>query len=189
MEKVYKLGVFQGTAEEVKSLLIRKYLEENKTLREIGKELGVTHERVRQLLKRLRIKRKNRGRLSKTDVVNFEEVLKLYEHRKLPLAEIGRRCGVSAYTIAKVLKNNGVKLRRRGWIVVRRRKFFLNDEDKEVLRKMYLERKMSTQKIARRFGVSPITVYRKLKEMGVPTRWWLSLRLRKKQEASSCTTT
>ena len=154
--------------EELNSFLYRRYVEEGKTLREIGKELGVSAERVRQLMEWCGIRRRRVG--SRRIIIDVKKAKKLYE-KGWPLGEIGKLFGVTGPTVRRCLVEVGVKTRGRSW----RRKseegrLFGGEVGKKLLWKMYVEGGMSVRRIADMCGVSPMTVWRAMKRHGIPLK-------------------
>ena len=97
---------------ELKEFLYKLYVLEGKSLSEIGKEFGVSKERVRQLLRSCKIKRRRRGREFK-GVMNVELAKKLYE-QGWSLEKVAGFLGVAVCSVRKYLLKAGVKIRRKG---------------------------------------------------------------------------
>jgi len=165
---------------EMKEFLYRLYVLEGKSLGEIGKEFGVSKERVRQLLKSCRIKRRRRGREFR-GVMNVEIAKKLYE-QGWSLQKIAGFLGVSVCSVRKYLLGAGVKMRKKGWKLYRKRKWFAGQEGKKQLWDLYVEQGLSTCKISQMFGVSAVIVYKRLKEYGIPVRTCFGSRAKEVQE-------
>ena len=97
---------------EMKEFLYKLYVLEGKSLSEIGKEFGVSKERIRQLLRWCRIKRRSRGRKLK-GIMNVELAKKLYE-RGWSFQRVADFIGVSVCSVRKYLLKVGVKVRKKG---------------------------------------------------------------------------
>jgi len=95
--------------------------------------------------------------------ITKEELRTLYEKQELTTFEIAERHNCSQATIWKRLKKFGIKARK---------PHSLNSKvpTKQELKKLYVDRGLSTWKIAEQFGFSRSTVHRKLKEYGIKPR-------------------
>lgn len=166
--------------EEMKEFLYRLYVLEDKSLSEIGKEFGVSKERVRQLLKSCRIKRRSRGRKFK-GVMNIELAKKLYE-QGWSFQKIADFLGVSVFSVRKYLLREGVEVRKKGWKLCRKRRWFAGQEGRKQLWDLYVEQGLSSWKISQMFGVSAVVVCKRLKEYGIPVRTCFGRKAKEVQE-------
>jgi len=91
-----------------------------------------------------------------------EELKELYEARKMTTYQIARRYNCCQGTIWKRLHEFGIKLRLGGSPRV--------ELSKEKLVKLYIDKKLSTWEIEKRYGYTRSTVYRKLLEYGIKPR-------------------
>jgi transposase len=147
--------------------LYQRYVEEGKTLREIAKEMGVSAQRVHQLMEQYGIKRRSIGR--RRARLDVEKAKELYE-KGWSLRRIGELFKVSESTVRRCLMEIGVSMRRNGWRKPEDERLFGGEEGKRLLWKLYVEKGMSVYEIAAMSHSTPMTVWRRLKEHGIPTR-------------------
>jgi len=102
-------------------------------------------------------------RMPKIHYFDKEQLKKLYEKEKLTTYQIANKFGCCQATIWKKLIGLGIK---------RRRPHDLNSNvpSKETLIHLYLNKKLSTWEIGKKYKYSRGTVHRKLKEFGIVTR-------------------
>jgi len=156
--KVYDKG-------ELRRLLYKLYVLEGKTLYEVGKELGVSHATVLFLLRKCGIKSRNRGRRP-GGTVNVEVAKKLYE-QGWSLEKLARFFGVVPETVRRYLLRAGVKIRNRTWW---RKKRFIDEEEKRLLRDLYIKQGKSIREIAKELAIPYSVVRLMLRMYGVPLR-------------------
>lgn len=91
------------------------YLEENKTLAEIGEAVGLSHEGVRQRLLLIGVELRERG--CPRFEFDVEELRRLYVDEGLTAETIGKQLGFEATTVWRWLKENGIPTRPQGsWV-------------------------------------------------------------------------
>lgn len=91
-----------------------------------------------------------------------KEIVRLYNSGKT-LKEIGEIYGVDRDPIKLRLKRNGIEIR--DWNDIQR-----IDIDYDDLKRMYIDEGMSLVKIASHYNTSDVTIQKRLKKYGIPTR-------------------
>ncbi|MDE0042661.1 MAG: hypothetical protein OXT74_11545 [Candidatus Poribacteria bacterium] len=100
--------------------------------------------------------------------LDLEEIVRLYFEERLTIADVGKRLGVSSYTVQKRLIAAGYKPRKKSPCKPRRSRF--TDGDISEMKRLYCEGKQSLAKIARQYDCADITVMTHLKRQGVQLR-------------------
>jgi transposase len=156
--KVYDKG-------ELRRLLYRLYVLEDRTLHQVGEELGVSYTTVWLLLKKCGIKSRNRGR-KPGGIVNVGIAKKLYT-QGWSLKKLGQFFGVAKETVRKYLVEAGVKIRSRTWWMKRR---FVGEKEGRLLQDLYIGQGKTIREIAKEMAVPYSVVWQMLKVFGVPLR-------------------
>jgi DNA-directed RNA polymerase specialized sigma subunit len=97
--------------------IVRLYVEERLTLREVGARFHLSHERVRQILERAGVSRRSSSvhRLTPQELAQRnQEIVRLYVEDGLTLREVGERFGVTERQLSWVLKPAGLSRRKPG---------------------------------------------------------------------------
>jgi predicted transcriptional regulator len=131
-----------------------------RTLDSIAEEIGLTRERVRQILSANGVERRIGGRRAELDQENILKVV--LEAGSASAA--AKQLGISAYLIRKVLKETGTKSpwrRRVDYEDVRDR--YLNGETLSAIAKSYNTRPQYINSILRRIGVPAVRAPRSTK--------------------------
>ena len=131
-----------------------------RTLDSIAEEIGLTRERVRQILSANGVERRIGGRRTELDQENILKVV--LEAGSASAA--AKQLGISAYLIRKVLKETGTKSpwrRRVDYEDVRDR--YLNGETLSAIAKSYNTRPQYINSILRRIGVPAVRAPRSTK--------------------------
>ena len=135
--------------------LRRLYVQERRTLRQIGDELGCTSQTVRTWLD-------EHGVESPDPPWQDEATLRRLRSEGLSQAEIGERLGCSGATIGNWLETFGMDtghpVTEQPW------------HSESVLRELYAEREMTIQEVANELGCHWLTVRDWLDTHGIPTR-------------------
>ena len=171
--------------------IIRLYVKEGLTLREVGGRFGLSRERVRQILERAGVPRRKhrRGRAKPVPTDMWEhvpEVIHLYTENGLSLKEIGERFGRSHVAVINLLEAAGVRRRSGGW----RSHWPWRDAEQRTqeIARVYVQEGLSLEQVAARFDLNRITVRRILQKAGVPRRptgrrpGWRSRTLKQRDE-------
>jgi len=162
------MGVLiQSKSSDLAEWLYQKYVQEEKTLREIAKEMGVSAQWVHQLMERYGIERRSVGR--RRIKFDIEKAKELYE-KGWSLRRIGELFKISDSTVRNYLVEVGVRMRRNGWRKPEEERLFGGEEGKRLLWKLYVENGMTVYEIAAMCGSTPMTVWRMLRMHGIPTR-------------------
>jgi len=140
--------------------VVRRYLEEEKSPREIAEELSCSLSTVKNKLELAGVPRR-RGR--KKTKIDINQAIHYYEKEGLSLTEIAEKEGVSRQVIYRRLKEAGIKIKPRSG---RKRK----ELDLPLLKRLYLDEKKSTIKIAKIMGVCAATISSRLKSAGISLR-------------------
>lgn len=131
-----------------------------RTLDSIAEEIGLTRERVRQILSANGVERRIGGRRTELDK---DSILKVVQEAGSASAA-AKQLGISAYLIRKVLKETGTKSpwrRRVDYEDVRDR--YLNGETLSAIAKSYKTRPQYINSILRRIGVPAVRAPRSAK--------------------------
>lgn len=133
------------------------YLEEDESFKKIAERFGCSATTVGNWLKSYGLVEEKKEK--KGGPPSPENLRKLYLEERLPVEEIAKRLNLSVsgiyYWINKLeISRDSVK-------------FEVNKKD---LERMYRQEKMSPKEIAEKLGKSQRTVYRRIKEWGIPTR-------------------
>ncbi len=146
------------------------YWKEKLSSSEIAKLYHCSSSYIRNLLKRYKIKTR---KVSEANRVRFginiprEELKKLYIENELSSSKIAKIYRCSPQTIRTFLKKYRIRIRTKS--EARRLLFKINIPKKE-LKSLYLEKKISSTKIAKKFHCSPSFIRKKLKEFNIPIR-------------------
>jgi DNA-binding transcriptional regulator LsrR (DeoR family) len=136
----------RGAKRIEKDHLYKLYVTDGLFQREIAAKLGCTIPFVTDELRRHRIKFRHSPGPRRNPAVTYDKLYRLYVERRISTAEIGSAIGVSSDSVRHWLKKFRIE-RRPG---SPRPKAV----DKDSLRKLYLEKKLSMSKIAAKLGVS-----------------------------------
>ena len=155
----------QLTASQLREQRLQKIIamrKDGKTLREISDEVGVTRQRVEQLLKPTGIEVPSKARRQK----RRQAVAEWVKANPLMSCQEGSKVlGCSAHTISKDLKALGIE---RDVFVIRSASIVQAKLDgraeltEELLRKEYIHNNLSTNEIARKYGYRQSGVMRRL---------------------------
>jgi len=94
-------------------------------------------------------------------------VIELYK-KGLGSTRIARKLGVNPKTIKDILNREGIKLR--SWSEAQRLRWKDSPLTKEILEDLYVKKELPATQIAKKFNVTPQTVYHKLKRYGIQRR-------------------
>lgn len=144
--------VMKKSTEERNQTIVQAY-GTGRTLDSIAAEVGLTRERVRQILSAKGVERRIGGRRAELDQ---ENILKTVQEAGSASAA-AKQLGISAYLIRKVLKDTGTKSpwkRRVDYEDIRQR--YLNGETLSAIAKSYDTRPQYVNSILRRIGVPAI---------------------------------
>lgn len=153
--------------------IIRLYVKERLTLREVGGRFGLSRERVRQILERAGVPRRKHssGRAKPVPTDMWErkaEVIHLYLENGLSLKQTGERFGRSHVAVINLLKAAGIRRRSRSW----RSHWPWRDAEQRTqeIARVYVQEGLSLEQIAARFDLNRLTVRRILQKAGVNRR-------------------
>lgn len=153
----------EKTADRVRFMVqVRDLYDQGMSLDEVGRQVGLTRERVRQLLVLMGHTKRHygSGRRQEERRLQADAVLQAYREAERPtLSDIFLRTGVNITSISEILKENGLGIRRHK----------IAAADHERIRQRY-EAGESAMRIARAYDVSTVTMLRLLKMMGVKVR-------------------
>lgn len=97
---------------ELKAEITRLYLEEKLSANACAKQVGIAHQTVGYLLDLWGIpKRNDLHKTCKSDELPDDEIVSLYVDKEMSAPKIASRYDVSAPTIYKVIRKNGVEIR------------------------------------------------------------------------------
>ena len=166
-------------------LVIKDYPE--KSTRDIAKKFGISTGLVIKVLRAYNVPMRpqggyNRKKPIERDSKFKEQAIHLYFNEKCSLAECGRRLGITAYHLAKLIKDWGLPLRKKGKGTHKWEKL---DADKVV--HLYTKKMQSTADIAHTFHVSPAVIVQVLKSKSIERRTTTQLHtlIREKEEVET----
>jgi transposase len=150
-----------------RELLIDRYVERGLSATAIAEEVGYSPQAVRDQLRRWAIPLRPRGTASPATAALTPEVLvDLYHRQGMTLAEIAFRFGCSPSGVRKRLLRDGIPVRPR-----RGKRIRPGDPlSAEVLRRFYVDERLSIAAIARRLHTSRDKVSLRLRRYGIPVR-------------------
>jgi predicted DNA-binding protein YlxM (UPF0122 family) len=143
----------------LRSFFEQAWVQDRRTLQDIGNELGVSRERVRQLIEQYLLTRE-----PEPDAAERlpEPMLRhLYEVQNLSPQEIAKRTGVSVRAVGELIER---------WGLARLRVHERLGLTKPLLEEMYLKRRMSILSIAEELAVPRQAVSAALNYHGIPLR-------------------
>jgi len=142
--------------------IVRLYVEEGLTVKDVGGLFGLTYVRVTQVLEEAGVDRRSRGWRSRwpwrDSSQRTKEIIPAYVEEELSLEEVGARFGLSATCVRDVLVRAGVSRRSRVPCPAWRSKA-LARRNQEIIR-LCLEEGLKRKEVAARFDLRPETVSR-----------------------------
>jgi len=157
-----------------KEELTRLYDEEKVSLRDIGKLYSVNHATVKRRMKELDINcrparsgfRVIRNKLSS---VSQDELINLYEREGLSLSQVALKYGVSPSVVSTRMEKLSMPRRPNGgsWF---KGKGKLEKVSKEEMEELYNRQRLTGLQIAKIYGVSDATVFKRLQNLQIPRR-------------------
>jgi len=142
-----------------RKVLHRLYVVTRLSISETAKKLGVSSGVVERELERHGIERRTNNRLE----FDRELIERLYVKQGLSQIETGKRLGVHARIVMRELRRYGITLRHAGRYAPVR-------IERDLLDRLYVQDKLSTETIGKRLGYSPKTIARELRRHGLPVR-------------------
>ena len=139
------------------------YLVEGQTMQSIGQSLGLTRERIRQLLASYGVARRPSWSYRRPPDVSRELLSQRLLAERLPVAAVARECGCSAAQVRVWAHHYGLALWRHDPLI----DVLL---DAAFLKAAYVEQRRSVRRIAGELGLDPRHVSRRLRELGVAVR-------------------
>lgn len=141
-----------GTDQINDDVLINLYINQQKSLIEIGKEFNTTGNTIKRKLKKLNIQIRKPWEQNKKKNIPIKEIINLYWDKNLSLEQISQKIKIGIPLIRKTLINSGKGLRT---LKEGHSKFYGTDNiNNEQLINMYNEQRMSSREIAKYFNVS-----------------------------------
>ena len=151
----------------LKEILERMYIEQNKSLREIAEAFNVSYECIRMHLKKFKILRRNKGRKKLECMLSVEELKRLYEEEGLSLTQIAKKANISLAAASKLLKEAGIAPKKG-----KRKTVLHTKEDIQKICEMYEKENKSIRRIARMLKTYDSLIWRRLKEANAQIRHW-----------------
>jgi transposase len=154
-----------------KEQLMKWYLDERKSTREIAKIVGVDSNSVRQWLKDANIKRRTLSDAQfaiydkEIESPSDEQLHKWYIDERKSTREIGELVGVTYPTVRRWLREAGIP-RRYGTVAMIKKEKPSDDQ----LRKWYIDERKSGYEIGEIIGVTPGVIHKWLRKAGVRVR-------------------
>lgn len=152
-----------------KEWLCSRYVDDKMSLREIGRDCGVSHDAIRRWLEKFGIDRRHSYDVSVDDdrYKDKEWLYDQYWNEPKTASEIADECGVSKATISYWLDKFEIETRK-GRAMTKELYYKLNDGD--WLREKYVNELKSAYEISELVGSSASLVYDKLDEFGIERR-------------------
>ena len=150
-------------------LVVDMYVNQGISLRKIGKIFEIRPDTISNLLKEKNITIKSATQASREiqeKQVDIEKMFDMYVNQRISSREIGEKLNVSLSTVCNKLKELGVKMRTSTEAQHAR----TIELDIVKLEDMYVNQKMSCPEIGKIMGVTPVTIRKKLKILGIPRR-------------------
>lgn len=157
-----------------KKLIIKKYVKENKSLKQVAKELGCGRTTLTRYLKKYKIKKRNKYDLHRKNI-NFSKEFLLIEYKDKTAEQIAKEEGCGRNTVIRYLRKFIIRVRthsetKKITFKGNKNPSFRYDLQKDFLIKNYVKGKKSSTKCATLFGCSSRTILRALKKSGIKTR-------------------
>jgi DNA-binding CsgD family transcriptional regulator len=147
--------------------IVRAYVGEGLRLQEIGARFGLHRETVAEILEKAGVRKRasqpTRDQRKRRD----EEIVRLYVQERLPLREIGARCGLSVSGIRGILERAGVQARSRSRLVLTHKE--LAQRNWEIVR-LHLEEGLAARQISGQLALGVERVYTVLRAAGISRR-------------------
>jgi plasmid maintenance system antidote protein VapI len=109
------------------------------------------------------MKLKNK-RAKYNSIILSEKIYNLYIDDGLSMQEVANLLGIDAKTVSSILNFYGIPKRGKDYC------YHKNRIPEEILRKQYIDEKISATKIADDFGIHATSVYKRLREYGIEIR-------------------
>ena len=153
--------------------LKKLYHGEQLTHGEIASRLGVSRQTVHNWMQELGIETRGRGaKKPGASYKNEEELRRLYWEEEMSMAEIGEHFGISHVTVKYWMVKHGIDRREPtdpphpNDHEVSEKRY----EDRELMRRLYIDEQLSQEDIARRLDCCTNTVRRWLRRHDIPVR-------------------
>lgn len=158
----------KGKVKPCKKELEQMYIDDMMTITEISDVLGVVSSTISNWLHEygITVRDKSKSQLKEKIKTNEEELRKMYINELMSINKIGKLVGISHGTVHRWLREYGIPVRCISESLLKEK---VKPTRKE-LKMMYVDKLMSTTKIAGEFGVSSNTVSRCLMEYDILVR-------------------
>lgn len=146
------------------------YLEKKLSSPEIARIYQCNHTTIRSRLRECgaRIRTLSEATRARYNInVSKKELIRLYSERRMSSPEIAKVYRCSPRTIRALLKQYGIKIRTKSEAI---RLFYDINVPKKELKKLYLEKKISSTDIAKKFKCNPGLIINRLREYKIPIR-------------------
>lgn len=138
------------------------------SMEETGEAFGISKQRVEQILKKEGVKTRGNtntekyaaSKKSRRKILPKDLLIDLYVDKKLPVKEIALKLGVSEGSLYRNLSEYGIPRRET-------EPSFSSPLTAELLRKLYIDEKMTARQIAEKLDYAPITVKKRLSELRI----------------------
>jgi predicted DNA-binding protein YlxM (UPF0122 family) len=143
---------YNGTDQINDDILTDLYINQQKSLIEIGKDFNTTGNTIKRKLKKLNIKIRKPWEQNKKKNIPTKEIIDLYWNKNLSLDQISQKIKIGKPLIRQTLVDSGKGLRTIG---DGHSKFYKTDNiDNQKLISMYNKQKMSCDQIAEYFNIT-----------------------------------
>ena len=131
---------------------------------QIGKRCGLTRNRVLYLMIKFSIPRRTLKEAHKKFLIPKKELFKLYWEDKLTQEQIGKRYGLQRYHIHYLMEQFSIPRRNPSKA---HQKLFIS---KQKLHNLYWDKGLSTIKIAKKYNVNEVTIFKRMCDYKIPRR-------------------
>ena len=155
-------GIIKPAKEDLESM----YIDKKMSLKNVGKEFGVSNSSVLRWLRNYGIKTREKRQLPWGFVKPSKENLeRMYIDENRSIRDIGKEFDVRERTIYVWLRDYGIKRRKQ-----KKLPDGFTKPTKEELERMYVEEGLSTYKIGKILGISQMSAFRLLKKYNIPVK-------------------
>lgn len=141
--------------------------ESGTTLAEVGVEFGISKQRVEQIFKEVGIQTRSRkmshifrNTPRKRKILEKDFLVKWYLDERMSLREMEKHLKIGFTIIRNSLVHHGIRIRPAN-------DYISAPLTRELLEPLYLQEKLRADEIAGRLGYQPVTIKKKLSELGI----------------------
>jgi len=179
MARLIKFTNHQFEKEEFKEILLKLYVQENKTTYEIGEKFNVGSTAISAWLKKFGIPIKirknyeNLYQIEKFDLTIEElekKVRKWYLEEDLNAVEIAKKMNVNPRTVGRWFKKFGISVKGYRQVHLKNKKYLENENLEKDLRRLYLDEQKPMVEIGELYDVDFSVIGKDLRKFKIPIR-------------------